>query len=76
MPFSAEDEAFRTEVKAFIQEKLPLDVKQKVLSGQEVKNGVVAAHHANTKNGLTAAYHAAATATDVTAAHHTSVTHE
>lgn len=36
MPFSAEDEAFRTEVKAFIQEKLPLDVKQKVLSGQEV----------------------------------------
>ena len=40
------------------------------------KNGVVAAHHAITKNGLTAAYHAAATATDVTAVHHTSVTHE
>lgn len=37
MPFSAADEAFRQEVRQFIQENLPQDVRQKVLSGQEVQ---------------------------------------
>lgn len=37
MPFSPADEAFRQEVRAFIQENLPEDVRQKVLTGQEVK---------------------------------------
>lgn len=37
MPFSAADEAFRQEVRQFIQENLPADVRQKVLSGQEIQ---------------------------------------
>ncbi len=36
MPFTATDDAFRQEVRAFIAENLPHDVRQKVLAGQEV----------------------------------------
>ena len=36
MRFSAEDEAFRAEVRRFIRENLPDDVRRKVLAGMEV----------------------------------------
>jgi len=36
MPFSDADAAFRSNVRAFIEENLPLDVRDKVLAGQEV----------------------------------------
>jgi len=36
MSFSAEDEAFRKEVQAFLAEKLPKDVAQKVHNGYHV----------------------------------------
>ena len=36
MPFTAKDEEFRHEARAFIEQNLPQDVRDKVLSGQEV----------------------------------------
>jgi len=36
MPFTAKDEEFRQEARAFIEQNLPQDVRDKVLSGQEV----------------------------------------
>lgn len=36
MPFSTADEAFRSDVRAFIDQNLPLDLREKVLNGQEI----------------------------------------
>jgi alkylation response protein AidB-like acyl-CoA dehydrogenase len=55
MPFSATDEAFRAEVKDFIAKELPEDVRQKVLSGQQVqKDDYMRWHKALAKRGWVA----------------------
>lgn len=47
MPFTTQDEDFRQEVRAFIAEELPQDVRAKVLSGQEIhKNDYMRWHKA------------------------------
>lgn len=55
MPFTAQDEAFRDEVRAFIADKLDPDIRQKVLSGQEIhKEDYVRWHKALAAKGWAA----------------------
>jgi alkylation response protein AidB-like acyl-CoA dehydrogenase len=52
MAFSAEDEAFRGKVRAFLSEALPKDVSDKVINGRHIpREDIMAWHHALHKQG-------------------------